>query len=112
MPNRSGIRYVGRVRESAIASLRAMSVEIEGMPYRIYRGPDDQNPERRATRARRNVELCDLELRETGPQPRLLNCLGEAFQVLQQPHDAAASYQQARAGGFLRPADDRRVPKQ
>jgi len=82
VPNRPGIRFAGRVRESMTQSLVAEGMEIEGLPYRIARGPGEHDVHQKAAKARRNVRLADLEIKEQGPQPHLLNCLGDAFQTL------------------------------
>jgi tetratricopeptide (TPR) repeat protein len=94
VPHQAAVRFEGRVRESPRASLAALQIPIEGLPYRIYRGDDEHDAERRRQRARRNIELADMELRELGWQPRLANCLAEAFHTLQQPLEAATWYRQ------------------
>jgi tetratricopeptide (TPR) repeat protein len=92
IPNQKGIRFAGRVRETLQASLESLGIPIEGISCRIHRSADQHDTERKQRRARRNVELADLELREVGPQPRLLNCLAEAFQALGENVQAAGYY--------------------
>ncbi len=93
-PNRPEIRYQGRVRESVRPALERLGISIEGLPFRIYRDEQEHDPDRRQMRARRNIELADMELRESGPQPRLANCMAEAFVALDQTYDGAALYRQ------------------
>lgn len=95
VPVRPGIWYRGRVREAMVESLRAAGMTIEGLPFRIERGESEHAEEVKERRARRNIELADLEMRDGGAKPRLLNCLGEAFQTVGQFEEARSFYQQA-----------------
>jgi hypothetical protein len=105
IPRWPGLRFEGRVRETIRPSLEMLNFPIEGLPFRIQRGEEDQQSERREMRARRNIELADLEMREAGRQPHLLNCLAEAFQILKQPSDAISYYRQACECGVAGSAD-------
>jgi tetratricopeptide (TPR) repeat protein len=82
VPNHPDLQFAGRVRESLTASLAECGLVIEGLPYRIRRGAAEHDEDRRRARAQRNLHLATLEMNETGPQGRLLNCLGEAHQAL------------------------------
>ncbi len=95
LPRHPGIRFAGRVRESVNASLDQNNIALRGLPYRIARGRREHDPQRKADKARRNMRLAQLELEQTGPQPHLLNCLGDACQTLDDNQQAAAFFRQA-----------------
>ncbi|MBM3999050.1 MAG: tetratricopeptide repeat protein [Planctomycetes bacterium] len=91
-PNRPGIRFHGRVRASVRPSLEPLAILVEGLPYRIQGDPREQDVAWRSYRARRRIELADLESREVGPRPRLLNCLAASFVELGQTAEGTAYY--------------------
>lgn len=95
VPNDPALKFVGRVRESLTRSLSAAGITVEGLPFRIDRGTRELDPQVKSRRAKRNIQLAELELREQGPQPALLNCLGDAFHALGQDERAAHYYRQA-----------------
>lgn len=97
MPNYPGIRFAGRVRERLTRSLAEHGLEVEALPYCIERGAQQHDPEIKSQTARRNIKLADREIAERGPQPRLSNCLGEAFQALGDIGRAAEHYRKALA---------------
>lgn len=95
VPVRPGLWYRGRVRESLDESLQTTGIKVEGLPFRILRDATEHDAEAKQRRARRNIELADLEMRDGGPKPRLLNCLGEAFLTLGEFEQARSFYRQA-----------------
>jgi len=95
VPNRKGVRFEGRVRESMAASLAELNMTVEGAPYRILRSNRDHQEERRCDRARRNVHLGDLHIQAQGPTPAMLNCLAEAFQHLGETANSVRFYQRS-----------------
>lgn len=95
IPNLPGITYAGRIRESAEESLDRLGVTLAGLPYRIHRGVREHDPQRRLQRARRNVTLADLSIQENGPSAGMLNCIGDALQVLGNTEQATAIFQQS-----------------
>jgi tetratricopeptide (TPR) repeat protein len=95
VPNHVGIDYHGRVRETVSHSLAAHGVNIDSLPYRIRRGMREHDPEAKALKARRNIRLCDIEIRERGVSAHLLNCLGDAFQTLNDSQRAQECFQHA-----------------
>jgi tetratricopeptide (TPR) repeat protein len=95
LPNLPEISYSGRVRECVTASLDTLHLEIDGLPFRILRSTAEHDSNRQIQRARRNVEMADLAVREVEPQPRLLNCLADAFQTLGELETSKKFYEQA-----------------
>ncbi len=97
-PNHPDLRFTNRVRESLASALAEVGFSVEGLPYRIRRGVAEHDETRRRQRAERNLQLVIREMNEVGPQPRLLNCLAEAHQVLGQPRKAEELYRGALRG--------------
>lgn len=95
VPNDPAIRFIGRVRETLVPSLNVAKMQVEGLPYRIERGLRELDRELKLRRAKRNIQLAELEMREKGPQTSLLNCLADSFLVLGQNERAAQFYKQA-----------------
>lgn len=95
VPNDPSLRYIGRVRETLMPALNQAKMQVEGLPFRIDRGLRELDRELKARRAKRNIQLAELEMRERGPQAALLNCLADAFLVLGQQQRAAQFYRQA-----------------
>ncbi|WP_425618956.1 glycosyltransferase [Anatilimnocola sp. NA78] len=94
-PNRPGLIFHGRVRESMQRSLNAFNLEAEHLPLTIQRGAQEHDPEVKAARARRNIHLADLQISQRGPTADLLNCLGEAFQAIGDSVHAEQHYRRA-----------------
>jgi tetratricopeptide (TPR) repeat protein len=82
VPRREGIRFYGRVRETMHQSLADLGMSIVGISCRIQRTDREHDPQTKLRRARRNIELADLTIKEQGPTPRMLNCIADALQVL------------------------------
>ena len=95
VPNRPDLKFVGRVRESLETSLTSAGVPVEGLPYRIHRGQREHHPTRKAERAQRNIRLAELGIKESSPTASLLNCLGDAFQTLNDNERAAQFFEHA-----------------
>jgi len=95
VPNRQGICFEGRIRESMNASFEKLGIQIEGAPQRIQRSDRDHQPERRQQRATRNVHLADLQIQAAGPTPAMLNCLAESFQHLGDIANSTRFYQRS-----------------
>ncbi len=94
-PNTAGIAFQGRVRESMAASLEKLQITVEGLPQRIKRSNRDHDKDRRTQRAKRNVQLADMEIQANGPAPVILNCLAEASQHLGDIANATRFYQRS-----------------
>ncbi len=94
-PNHPDLHFTGRVRESLAPALAELGFTIEGLPYRIRRNAVENDEPRRRQRAERNIQLAIYEMNETGPQPRLLNCLADAYQTLGEQRKAEELYRNA-----------------
>jgi tetratricopeptide (TPR) repeat protein len=95
VPNDPALKFTGRVRETLIPALNVAKIQVEGVPFRIERGLRELDRDLKIRRAKRNIQLAELEMRERGPQPTLLNCLADAFLVLGQNERAAQFFRQA-----------------
>ncbi len=95
-PNRPGLHFSGRVRETMERSLFAFGMKLEHLPIIIERSAREYDQQYKAEKARRNIHLADLQIAERGPSAELMNCLGEATQTLGQHEQALQHYQWAR----------------
>ena len=95
VPNRPGIRFQGRIRESLFGSLDSLGLSVDGVAWRIHRGHEVNELERKQQKARRDLRLSELEISEIGPVARLLNCQGDALQMLENTAQAADCFAQA-----------------
>lgn len=94
--NRPGLIFHGRVRESLQRSLSAFNIQLEHLPLTIHRGTQEHNPQVKAERAQRNIRLADLQITQRGASADLFNCLGEAFQAINDPVRAIQHYRRAQ----------------
>jgi tetratricopeptide (TPR) repeat protein len=94
--NRPGLIFHGRVRESLQRSLTAFNVEAEHLPLTIHRGHREHDVSVKQERARRNIRLAEMQIAQKGPTAEMLNCLGEAYQVLQDFNRATQNYRRAQ----------------
>jgi tetratricopeptide (TPR) repeat protein len=97
VPNRRGLVFSGRVRETLVPSLADQSIAIDRLPLVIERGAREHDPQLVARKARRNLHLADLEIAERGPLPHLVNCQAEALHHLGDDERAAVLYRRALA---------------
>ena len=95
LPNQPGIQFVGRVREDVTPSLEALGVSVEGIPWRIQRTAAHHDPSVRINKARRDLELSELEINERGAHARALNCLGEALHTIGENARAGECFRHA-----------------
>jgi tetratricopeptide (TPR) repeat protein len=95
IPNYPFMRFTGRVRESLFSCLNQMSMEIAGLEQRIQRDVSEHDADRKRRIAERNLRIADIEIAEYGPSPRMYNCLGDAFQVLERPKQSIEAYQKS-----------------
>jgi tetratricopeptide (TPR) repeat protein len=82
MPSSGDLQFQGRVRESLRHTSGNRAPRVEGLPFRIRRGTREHDPRVKVATARRNIRLSKMEMQQHGADPRLLNCLGDAFQSL------------------------------
>jgi len=95
IPNRPGLRFQGRVRETLRPSLEAAGLVIEGLPWRILRSERDNDPQVKLQKAQRDLKLMELEIRDHGQQPRQLIILGDALGNLGEHERAVSCYRTA-----------------
>lgn len=95
LPLLPGVRYVGRIGESARESLAAAGVVVELSPWRLVRMAPDGNEEIKRARALRHLKLLDLELQENPNSSRALTALGEIQCAYGQLAAARQRFQQA-----------------
>lgn len=95
-PNRPGLIFHGRVRESLLRSLGAFNIQVQHLPLTVHRGPHEIDPAVKTDRAQRNIRLADMQIAQRGPTADLLNCLGEAFQAINDPVRAIQHYRRAQ----------------
>ena len=95
MPNRDGLWFDGMVRESIEDSAEQLGIAISAMPGRILRGVREHEPSLRTDRAKRNIRIADAQIRATQPTARMLNCLADAFQVLEDHGRSMLLYRHA-----------------
>lgn len=95
VPNRSGLRFEGRVRESLLPSLAALEMKAEVSPFIIERGTREHDPQVKLRKARRDLDLTERAIAEHGPQARWLNCQGEAWHALGDGARAAECFRRA-----------------
>ncbi|HTU27192.1 MAG TPA: glycosyltransferase [Pirellulales bacterium] len=88
-------RYVGRVCERLEPQPEACGLTLDGLPWRIHRGPRENESATKVHRARRNLTLVKLDVAERGPKPCLLVTQGEALTGLGNHTAAAAAFRQA-----------------
>lgn len=95
-PNRPGLIFHGRVRESLQRSINAFNLEVEHLPLTIHRGSLEHHEAIKAERAQRNIRLADQQIAQKGPTAEMLNCLGEACQTLHHSDRAVQHYRRAQ----------------
>ncbi|QDU97058.1 glycosyltransferase [Lignipirellula cremea] len=81
IPRQAEVRFAHRSRPALHAALEAAGLEVQPLPIVLFRD-EVETPDRRKNRAQQILNLADLELKSQGPEPRLFNILGDAFQTL------------------------------
>src|SRR6187549_3569398 len=66
-PNRPGLIFHGRVRESLTRSAFAFGMKLEHLPLTLHRSSRDHDPDLKAAKAERNIRLAELQIAEKGP---------------------------------------------
>ncbi len=90
-PKHPLIRFDGRVRETMLDSLTSVQVGIEPLDVCIRRSSREHALSVKTAKAKRNIRLAEAQIRDTALKPELLNCLGDAFQTLED-HDRAVQF--------------------
>ncbi len=94
-PNHPGIRFEGRVRESVVPSLAECGMGIEAIPFLVQRNTIESDTSWKAQRASRDAKLVELEIKESGPNARLMICMADAVQTLNDQQNALIFFEQA-----------------
>ncbi|HEV2970379.1 MAG TPA: glycosyltransferase [Pirellulales bacterium] len=97
MPNKKEIRFRGRVRENLRGALGALGMSIEPTSWCIHRTAADHDPAIKSRKARRDLKLAELEIRDRGPAASPLIASGEAWTNLGESRQAIDCFQQALA---------------
>ncbi len=92
VPRRDDLAFQGRVRESLTDSILGAKMNLEGLPFRIQRGDRENDPERRESRAKRNLRIADIQIAADGPTARMANCRASAYQDLGDSEQAVKAY--------------------
>ncbi len=95
IPNRKDLRYKGRVRESLRDAIAAAGMTVEPTSLSIRRSAVDHDSARKARRARRDLKLAEIEIREQGSSASALIAMGEAWSTLGEARQAVDCFQQA-----------------
>lgn len=94
VPNTAELRFTGRVRESLHPAVDAAAMQVDGLPWRIFRSPP-ADAELKQSEARRDLRLLELEIAHHGPSPQLEVALGETYIVLGDRAAAGAAFARA-----------------
>jgi tetratricopeptide (TPR) repeat protein len=95
MPAHPELRFAGRICESLQPSMDRLGIALDAAPGRIVRHARCHNAEVKAAKARRDLQLVELETAARGVTPALLNRLGEAHSNLHDPAAARKAFLQA-----------------
>jgi tetratricopeptide (TPR) repeat protein len=93
VPNRPELRYQGRVREEILSAVKNAGVGVDVLECPVQCaaiGADEQR-----ARARRQLNLANLALTESGEQATVLLARAEALAQLDRPHEAGQVYRRA-----------------
>jgi len=72
-----------------------LQIGIDSLPIRICRSIREHNLDSKQAKARRNIRLADLQIKENSPTTEMLNCLGDAFQTLEDNDHAVQFFRHA-----------------
>lgn len=94
VPNRPDVRFTGRVRESVRAAVDAAGIQVDGIPWRIFRNPPADAAIKQA-QARLDLRLLELEIADRGALPQLEVARGETYVALGDRTSAGAAFANA-----------------
>ncbi len=94
-PNNKALRFVGRVRESMQAALAAAAIVVEPMTWHLLRNAADHDPAVKNRKARRDLKLAELAIRDSGPAASPLLAMGEAWSGMGQSQQAIGCFRKA-----------------
>ncbi|HKD37810.1 MAG TPA: glycosyltransferase [Pirellulales bacterium] len=79
MPNNKDLRFTGRIRESLQPAIVKAGLSLEPLEFAIHRGAIEHDPAVKARKARRDLKLAELEIRDGGPSASALTAMGDAW---------------------------------
>ncbi len=94
LPNRSELRFEGRVRETIFPAIERAGLEISTAPAMLRRHARHHDVARKTRNAQRDLRLIELESR-AAESVHLLIAKGEALSNLDRQDEAAAAFRQA-----------------
>ena len=95
MPNNKALRFSGRVREQLQPAIATLGITIEPMTWHVLRSMADHDPAVKKRKARRDLKLAELSIRDAGPTAGSLLATGEAWSNMSQSQQAIDSFRQA-----------------
>ena len=97
MPNKKELRFAGRVRETLQPAVLKAGMTVEPTSLCIRRSAIDHDQAVKARKARRDLKLAELELRERGPSASPLIAMGDAWTNLAESRQAIDCFQRGLA---------------
>jgi tetratricopeptide (TPR) repeat protein len=95
IPNNKALRFSGRVREQLQPAMATLGMTIEPMTWHVLRSLSDHDPAAKKRKARRDLKLAELSVRDAGPTASALLAMGEAWSNMSQSQQAIDCFQQA-----------------
>ena len=95
IPNNKALRYSGRVREQLQAAMATAGITIEPMTWHVLRSMADHDPAVKKRKARRDLKLAELSIRDGGPTASSLLAMGEAWSNIGQWQQSIDCFRQA-----------------
>lgn len=105
MPKHPLLQFKGRVRETVEQGVATLSLSVEPLAVSIKRSGREHDSSLKEARARRNIRIAESEIKETGLQAKLLNCLGDAFQTFHDNDRAVQFFRHALQASDARSSD-------
>jgi tetratricopeptide (TPR) repeat protein len=93
MPNKKELRFAGRVRETLQPAVIKAGMTVEATSLCIRRSAIEHEQAVKARKARRDLKLAELELRERGPSASPLIAMGDAWTNLAESRQAIDCFQ-------------------
>jgi len=95
IPNFHALRFEGRIRERIHESLTANNLQLATLPWAIERSAHEHDQLVRSRKARRDLRLAELEMKNVGWTARMLNLMGDAYSRLGDTTAALDYYKRA-----------------
>lgn len=95
MPNRNDLVFEGRVGERLEPAIAAAGMSVKNSEFVIERTARDHGEQIKRARGSRNLGIIQQEIEFSGPTPRRLVILGEAYDLLNEKPKAAQAFREA-----------------